>query len=117
MIEGKKWVRTLQCADIPEREGRPFTVGERVIAIINLGDHFVAIDDRCPHMGAPLSDGIILGNLVVCPLHAYKVDLNTGRVTSPPNDVACNETFRTRVEDGAVFLEIPNGPRNPARGE
>ena len=54
-------------------------VGNREIAIFNLGDRFLAVDNRCPHKGGPLADGIVSGTTVVCPLHAWKMSLETGR--------------------------------------
>jgi len=114
MSEEKRWIRTLLCEDVPLREGRPFRIGDRNIAIFNLGDRFAAIDNRCPHMGAPLSDGFLYGpTTVLCPLHAYRIDVDTGRVTSPPNPGACTETFRTRLEDGAVWVEFPANQTSP----
>jgi len=114
MTDEKQWIRTVRCEDVPLREGRPFRIGDRNIAIFNLGDRFAAIDNRCPHMGAPLSDGFLYGpTTVLCPLHAYRIDVDTGLVTSPPNPGACTETFRTRLEDGAVWVEIPANPTPP----
>ena len=70
-------VRVNSC-DIPPREGRALILGGREIAIFNLGTRFLAIDNRCPHKGGPLSDGIVSANTVVCPLHAWKINLETG---------------------------------------
>ena len=95
------------CANIPPREGRSATVGEREIAIFNLGVRFLALDNRCPHKSGPLADGIIAGTAVVCPLHAWKVSLETGAVERPPGSRACVGTYATRVEAGVVLVELP----------
>ena len=58
-------------------------VGDREIAIFNLGDRFLATDNRCPHKGGPLCDGIVTGTSVVCPLHAWKVNLSDGASSVP----------------------------------
>jgi nitrite reductase (NADH) small subunit len=100
------WVRIARCADIPLREGRAVKVGSREIAIFNLGDRFLAVDNRCPHRGGPLADGIVSGTTVVCPLHAWKLSLETGNGVSGPSASSCVETFRTRVEDGTVLLDL-----------
>jgi len=100
------WVRIARCSDIPLREGRAVKVGNREIAIFNLGDRFLAIDNRCPHKGGPLADGIVSGTTVVCPLHAWKVSLETGKGVNGPSASSCVETFRTRVQDGIVLLEL-----------
>ena len=102
-----KWVRVTQCENIPLREGRSVRIDTREIAIFNLGGRFFAIDNTCPHKGGPLSEGIVSGNAVVCPLHAWKVDLETGRVVNQAGDVPCVATYPTRVHDGVVQIELP----------
>ncbi len=97
------WVRIARCSDIPLREGRAVTLGTREIAIFNLGDRFLAIDNRCPHKGGPLADGMVSGTTVVCPLHAWKLSLETG---NGPSASSCVETFRTRVEDETILLDL-----------
>jgi nitrite reductase (NADH) small subunit len=100
------WVRIARCSDIPLREGRAVKVGNREIAVFNLGDRFLAVDNRCPHKGGPLADGIVSGTTVVCPLHAWKLSLETGNGVSGPSASSCVETFCTRVEDGTVLLDL-----------
>jgi nitrite reductase (NADH) small subunit len=107
MTETRKWIRTARCEDIPLREGRAVKLGEKEIAIFNLGDRFHAVASHCPHRNGPLAEGIISGHSVVCPLHAWKVDLETGSVTRPTDSPACVETFQARVENGVVLVELP----------
>lgn len=107
MTETRKWIRTARCEDIPLREGRSVKLGAREIAIFNLGDRFLAVASHCPHKSGPLAEGIISGQSIVCPLHAWKVDLETGAVTRPTDTRACVETFRARVEGGIVMVELP----------
>ena len=64
--------------NIPPREGRAVTVGGREIAIFNLEDRYLTIENQCPHKGGPLCDGIVSGTTVVCPLHGWRFDLETG---------------------------------------
>lgn len=102
------WVRITSCDNIPAREGRAVTVGAREIALFNLGDRFLATANQCPHKGGPLSDGIVTGASVVCPLHAWKIDLTSGCVDRPAGSPEhCVETFPTRVEDGVVVIGLP----------
>ena len=54
------WIRITPCENVPPREGRAVRIGEREIALFNLGDSFLATDNRCPHQGGPLCDGIVL---------------------------------------------------------
>ncbi len=79
-MNDRRWIRITATGNIPLREGRAITLGTREIAVFNLGDRFLAIDNRCPHEGGPLCDGIVTGTSVVCPLHAWKISLETGAV-------------------------------------
>ena len=106
MKEVKTWIRIARCHDIPVREGRAVKVGNREIAIFNLEDRFLAVENRCPHKGGPLADGIVSGAAVVCPLHAWKLSLETGRGLNSASASSCVETFRTRVEHGVILLEL-----------
>jgi nitrite reductase (NADH) small subunit len=100
------WIRVATRDSIPPREGRVASIGGRDIALFNLGDRFLAMDNRCPHRGGPLADGIVAGNAVVCPLHAWKVCLETGAVERPADAGACVQTYPTRVEGDIVWIEI-----------
>lgn len=83
--------------------------GDREIALFNLGDRFLAVGSRCPHQGGPLADGIVAGASVVCPLHTWKIDLESGCVERPAGSTACIATYATRVEAGVVMVELPEG--------
>jgi nitrite reductase (NADH) small subunit len=101
-----EWVRVAYCEDIPLREGREVMVGDRSIAVFNLGNRFLAVDNRCPHRGGPLADGIVTGESVVCPLHGWKIDLQNGSIQRPAETPACVTTFATKVEAGTLLLDI-----------
>ena len=116
MKETKSWIQVARCGDIPLREGRAVHVGDRVIAIFNLGDRYLAVDNRCPHKSGPLADGIVSGSTVVCPLHAWKFSLENGEGVSGPSTLSCVETFRTRVEGGIILLEMTDSLRPPEAG-
>lgn len=106
------WVRVTAVENIPAREGRAVQVGAREIAIFNLGDTFLATDNRCPHNGGPLCDGIVTGSSVVCPLHAWKVNLTTGQVERPAaGKDRCVATYPTRVDEGIVAVALPREQR------
>ena len=100
-----KWIRVTQADNIPLREGRAVNIGGDEIAIFNLGDRFVAVDNACPHRGGPLCDGIVSGTSVVCPLHGYKVCLDTGNVLKPEVAVRV-DSYPVRVEDGVVLIKL-----------
>ena len=105
----RRWVRVTACVNVPPREGRAVTVGDREIALFNLGDRFLAVGNQCPHRGGPLSDGIVTGAAVVCPLHAWKVNLETGGVERPAADAngSCVPVYCTRIEAGVLLVELP----------
>ncbi len=100
------WHRITRAENIPLREGRAVRLGEEEIAIFNLGEKFLAVSNTCPHRGGPLADGIVSGDSVVCPLHAWKVCLASGDVKRPQDQDACVQTFPVKVVDGLVLVEI-----------
>ena len=110
------WVRVTPIENIPPREGRAVLIGARELALFNLGpsmelgagDRFLATDNQCPHQGGPLCDGIVTGSSVVCPLHAWKVNLANGQVERPTHGKDhCVTTYPVRVEDGVVLIGLP----------
>jgi nitrite reductase (NADH) small subunit len=99
------WVRIAPTDQIPEREGRSVRVGSRAIAIFNTGAGFLAVENRCPHGGGPLADGIVGGSTVTCPLHNWRICLESGQVQGACGTAApAVRTYRTKVEDGVVML-------------
>jgi nitrite reductase (NADH) small subunit len=100
------WIRITEAKNIPVREGRCVRVGREEIAIFNLGDRFMAINNSCPHRGGPLCDGIVAGTSVVCPLHGWKISLESGEVMKP--DVAVRvETYPLQVTGGVIAIQLP----------
>ncbi len=65
-------------------------------------DHVFALLDRCPHRGGPLSQGIVFGRSVACPLHNWTIELDTGEARAP--DVGCTTPFSVFVDAGVVHL-------------
>jgi nitrite reductase (NADH) small subunit len=76
--------------------------GAQVALFRAADDHVFALLDRCPHRGGPLSQGIVFGHGVACPLHNWTIDLASGAARAP--DVGCTTPFRVRVEGGVVHL-------------
>lgn len=67
-------------------------------------DEVFALDDRCPHKGGPLSQGLIFGKRVACPLHNWQIELDSGNAVAP--DVGCAHRHPVKVENGRVLLAL-----------
>ncbi len=80
------------------------------IGVFRVGDAFWAIEDTCTHGRASMSEGELDGTWVVCPFHGGCVDVTTGEPTAGPITVPA-KTYRTKVIDGGVYVEIPSSPR------
>jgi nitrite reductase (NADH) small subunit len=101
------WVWVTAVENIPPREGRAIVVAGRELAFFNLGDRVVATDNRCPHRGGPLADGIVSGGAVVCPLHGWKINLQDGAVERPCETAGRVETYPVRIDNGLVVIGLP----------
>jgi nitrite reductase (NADH) small subunit len=116
-VNDPRWIRVTTTDSIPRREGRAVTLAGRELAIFNLGERFLAVENRCPHLGGPLADGIVSGCAVVCPLHAWRVRLDSGAVDRPGAAAACVQTFATRVDGDTVLVQLPAVPRGADASE
>jgi len=105
------WLDVGPLASLPERGARVVRVGALDIAVFRTGAGEVfALRDRCPHRGGPLSQGIVHGERVTCPLHDWVIDLRSGSAVGA--DTGCTPAFATRVADGRVEIEVPDGAAN-----
>ena len=98
------WVFVVKQADIPVAGARVIEgAAAGPIAIFrSLDDVVFAVLDKCPHKGGPLSQGIVHGHAVTCPLHAWNINLADGCALAP--DTGCARPYTTRCESGDVFL-------------
>ena len=93
-------------AEIPVGLARAFRLGGKSIAVFrNRAGGVFAVDNVCPHKGGPLSDGMLAGNNVVCPLHAFRFDATTGTCDQP--NVCALGTYPVEVHSGTVYLILP----------
>jgi nitrite reductase (NADH) small subunit len=99
------WKPLCRLDDIPvlgaRRVARPR--GAAVAVFRTADDRVFALLDRCPHKGGPLSQGIVYGDRVACPLHNWSIGLADGCAQAP--DVGCSPAFAVRVQDGTVSLD------------
>jgi nitrite reductase (NADH) small subunit len=106
-----KWTRITPADSIPPREGRVVRVGSLSLALFNAGGRFMAVENRCPHQGGPLADGIVGGTMVTCPLHNWRICLESGAVTKPCDaGASAIRTFPVKVEEGIVLLALEDAP-------
>jgi len=100
-----QWKAICKVADIPVLGARVVKrAAQPDVAIFrNSQDHVFALLDRCPHKGGPLSQGIVFGGRVACPLHNWNIELQSGCAVSP--DEGCTQKFSIKVEDGQVYLD------------
>jgi nitrite reductase (NADH) small subunit len=97
------WLEVCALDELPVSGARRLCVGRLTIALIRPDEQRVyALEDRCPHRGGPLSEGIVSADRVACPLHGQCVELASGRVVAP--DEGEVRTFAVRVERGRVLL-------------
>ncbi|MFT4174087.1 MAG: nitrite reductase small subunit NirD [Rhodocyclaceae bacterium] len=99
------WVRVCALDDIPLLGSRVVAREAGNLAIFRTSaDEVFALLDRCPHKGGPLSQGIVHGRSVTCPLHSWNIDLASGEARAP--DVGCARRYPVRIEGGEVFLSL-----------
>ncbi len=99
------WVRVAPLDDIPKLGARVVRTKDVDIGVFRLeDDRVLAVNNRCPHKGGPLSEGIVYGDKIACPLHSWKISLIDGKAEEP--DVGQTACFNTRIEGGIVFLEL-----------
>ncbi|MBD3619971.1 MAG: nitrite reductase small subunit NirD [Chromatiales bacterium] len=112
------WIEVGRLDDIPRLGSRVIATELGDIAVFrNAADEVFALRDRCPHRGGPLSQGIVHGRRVTCPLHNWVIELADGEAVAP--DVGCAGTFEIREEAGLLYLALPavSAPALPAAME
>ncbi len=98
------WIDIAALEDIPPRGARVVKTRLGCVAVFRTGDDKVfAIDDACPHKKGPLSEGIVHGNAVTCPLHNWVINLETGMAQGA--DEGRVNTYEIRVEQGRILLD------------
>jgi nitrite reductase (NADH) small subunit len=102
------WIAIGDISEIPLRGARCIKTPQGRIAVFRTADNEVfAMEDRCPHKGGPLSQGIVHGTSVTCPLHNWVISLESGKALGA--DEGEVETIPVRNEDGALFVSLKQG--------
>lgn len=108
-VTERLWVKICAIDDIPLRGCRVVRTRHEQIAVFRTAsDEVFALENRCPHKGGPLSEGIVHDRKVTCPLHNWIIDLEGGGATGA--DKGCARTFPVRLKDGRVYLDVGVAP-------
>jgi len=98
-----EWTLIGQISDIPVRGSRVVETLDGPIAVFRASDDQIfALDNRCPHKGGPLSEGIVSDHRVACPLHNWVIDLESGEAVAP--DVGCAPPVPVRLDQDQIYL-------------
>ncbi|MGH2360822.1 MAG: Rieske (2Fe-2S) protein [bacterium] len=99
-------IKVANVEDVLPGTGKVVEAEGAVLALFNLGGTFYTLNNKCTHVGGPLGEGQVDGNVVTCPWHGSRFDITNGQVLGPParRPVA---SYPVRVEGGAVFVELP----------
>lgn len=104
------WKEVGTVDDVPVMGARVVHSADGDIAVFRTADDQVfALYDRCPHKGGPLSEGIVHGRSVTCPLHNWVISLETGAVEGP--DQGCAARIAVSVDGGRIRLGVPRTSR------
>jgi len=100
-----RWIDVCALEDIPRLGSRviPRGSGHAVAVFRTSTDAVFALDDRCPHKGGPLSQGIVFGDRVACPLHNWNIEFASGSAVAP--DQGCTARHAVQIIDGRVLLD------------
>ena len=99
------WTRITTLDEIPRLGSRIVRSSKGDIAVFRTAEDTVfALHDKCPHKGGPLSQGIVYGEKVACPLHSWKISLVDGKAEEP--DEGHTACITVKVEDNVVYLEL-----------
>lgn len=100
-----KTVKVAQVGDVAPGTGKLVEADGHSIALFNVNGSFHAIDNTCTHVGGPLAEGELAGEMVTCPWHGATFNVKTGAVHSPPARQNVR-TFPVRVEGDDVLVQI-----------
>jgi nitrite reductase/ring-hydroxylating ferredoxin subunit len=102
----RRWLRVCAEEDLPPGAARQVRVLARAVAVFNVDGRLWAVDGLCRHMKAPLVFGALEGPRVTCHWHGWQYDVTDGRCLNQPGNQARLRTFETRIENGAVLVDI-----------
>jgi nitrite reductase (NADH) small subunit len=106
-MPARHWGEVGRLDDVPRRGARRIARpdGAPIAIFRTADDEIFALVDRCPHKGGPLSQGIVQGRAVACPLHGWVIELGSGRAEAP--DQGCTQTVAVRRVGDRILLALP----------
>ena len=106
--QASDWIEIGTLQDIPQLGSRVVSTPDGDIAVFrNADDEVFALRDQCPHKGGPLSQGIVHGKKVTCPLHNWNIQLDSGAAVAP--DEGCAASYPVRLDGDTIYLSLaPN---------
>ena len=103
--QDQAWIEVGALSDIPVRGARVIKTPGGCIAVFRTAENQAhALEDRCPHKGGPLSQGIVHGTSVTCPLHNWVISLTTGEAQGA--DQGAVKTIPLRIDGGKLFIDV-----------
>ena len=103
---GPDWQRVGPAAALNVEDVMPFEINGHEYAIYHTIDGFFASDGMCTHEEEPLADGIVIDNVIECPLHQGRFDVRSGKALSAPVCVDL-QTFPVQIHDGDIYIQLP----------
>ena len=100
-----KFVKAIQKSSVREGSGTCVELEGKRISIFNVGGKFYALDDSCGHRGAPLSEGSLDGNVVICSWHGFVFDVTTGNCAT--SSTIKQATYPVKIEGQDILIELP----------
>jgi NAD(P)H-dependent nitrite reductase small subunit len=100
--EDREYYKVASIHEIPPGSGKRVEIGDQEIAVYHFNGEFYAINDLCPHRGAPLSEGFLEAGKVFCPWHCFDFNLRTGECTTVPS--LSVRTYEVKIEGEDLYV-------------
>ena len=99
------WIEVGKVEDVPKLGARVIKTDDGNIGLFRTAeDEIFALRDECPHKKGPLSQGIVHGKKVTCPLHNWNINLDSGEAVAP--DEGCTASFPIKIEGSIIYIAI-----------
>jgi len=92
-------------SEISASKMRPYRIGRTRVVVCNTGDGFHALTDECSHDSAPISDGRLDGDQIICPRHGAKFNVHTGAVAGPPAVIGIDK-YELKIEGEDILVKV-----------